>query len=60
MFIYRASTSVRLYAARLARLTFLRSGRPCCLIGGTSKKNHQALIAKPYLYDYLVDYRDAD
>lgn len=60
MFVYKASTSVRLCAARLVRLSFLRSGRPCCLIGGTSKKKHQALMAKPYLYDYLVGCHDAD
>lgn len=29
-------------------------------MGAAGKKNHQMLMAEPYSYDYLVDYRDDD
>ena len=56
VFIYGASTSVGLYAAQLTQL----SPTKVRLIGAASKARHAMLLAPPYNYSALVDYRDAD
>jgi NADPH:quinone reductase-like Zn-dependent oxidoreductase len=58
--IYSASTSVGLYAAQMARASAKVAGRQIKLFGTASKARWDFLKAAPYLYDYLVDYRDQD
>ncbi|MCJ1451544.1 hypothetical protein MMC28_001883 [Mycoblastus sanguinarius] len=60
VFIYGASTSVGLYAAQLVRRSAEVSGRSINLFGAVSQKHFRMLQAKPYGYDGLVDYHDAD
>jgi NADPH:quinone reductase-like Zn-dependent oxidoreductase len=57
--IYGASTSVGLYAAQLVHQAASASGRRIVLIGVASKARFPLLQARPYTYDFLVDYRDA-
>jgi NADPH:quinone reductase-like Zn-dependent oxidoreductase len=58
--IYSASTSVGLYAAQMARISAKASGKKIKLFGTASKSRWEFLKAKPYLYNHLVDYKDAD
>lgn len=60
--IYGATTSVGLYAAQLVRLSepLLPPGTKLRLFGVASSKHQQLLSGKPYAYDVLMDYKDAD
>lgn len=60
VFIYGATTSVGLYAAQLVQRGAEKSGLKIKLFGAASPRHHPMLTAKPYSYDGLVDYRDAD
>ncbi|KAJ6444611.1 ABC transporter [Purpureocillium lavendulum] len=60
VFLYGSSTSLALYAAQLVHLSASASGRRIRLIGAASASKHEFLRAKPYSYDFLVDYRDPD
>ena len=60
IFIYGASTSVGLYAAQFVHQSAESSGKSINLFGAASQKHFEMLKAKPYSYDGLVDYRDAD
>ena len=60
VFIYGASTSVGLFAAKLLRLSSREHGREFRLLGAASPAQHAALKNAPYGYDVLVDYRAAD
>ncbi|ROV98377.1 hypothetical protein VMCG_07199 [Cytospora schulzeri] len=58
-FVFGASTSVGMYVAQLVRRSAEMSGRRVRLIGAASPKNWDMLKSEPYVYDHLVDYRDA-
>ncbi|ROW04625.1 hypothetical protein VPNG_07398 [Cytospora leucostoma] len=58
-FVFGASTSVGMYVAQLVRRSAERGGRRVRLIGSASPRRWDMLKAEPYLYDHLVDYRDA-
>ncbi|KAK1523897.1 uncharacterized protein CCOS01_08984 [Colletotrichum costaricense] len=60
VFIYGATTSLGLFAAQLVRLAEKTFGTQIRLIGAASSAKHGMLRQAPYLYDELVDYRDAD
>ncbi|KAI0121275.1 chaperonin 10-like protein [Xylariales sp. AK1849] len=59
-FIYGATTSVGMYAAQLVRRAADANRSNVKLIGAASKARFSMLLAEPYRYDALVDYRDAD
>jgi NADPH:quinone reductase-like Zn-dependent oxidoreductase len=58
--IYGASTSVGLYAAQLVHHAASASGKRIVLIGVASRARFPLLQARPYTYDFLVDYHDAE
>jgi NADPH:quinone reductase-like Zn-dependent oxidoreductase len=58
--IYGASTSVGLYAAQMVRISARANGKGIRLFGVASKARWDLLMAEPYYYDHLVDYRDDD
>jgi NADPH:quinone reductase-like Zn-dependent oxidoreductase len=58
--IYGASTSVGLYAAQLVHHAASASGKRIVLIGVASRARFPLLQARPYIYDFLVDYHDAE
>ncbi|CVL07882.1 related to toxD gene [Fusarium mangiferae] len=58
--IYGATTSLGLFAAQLVRLSEKFSGTKVNLIGVASASKHDLLRAKPYAFDALIDYHDAD
>lgn len=58
-FVSGASTSVGMYVAQLVRRSAERGGRRVRLIGSASPERWDMLRAEPYLYDHIVDYRDA-
>ena len=60
VFIYGASTSVGLFAAKLLRLSSRETGCSYHLLGAASAARHGMLQEAPYGYDGLVDYRAAD
>lgn len=59
-FVNGASTSVGMYVAQLVRRSAEMAGRTVKLIGLASPRHFARLQAEPYLYDHLVDYRDAN
>ncbi|KAM0427387.1 hypothetical protein ACHAQK_012102 [Fusarium lateritium] len=58
--IYGATASLGLFAAQLVRLSEKFSGVKVNLIGVASASKHDLLRAKPYSFDALIDYHDAD
>ncbi|KAL5610400.1 hypothetical protein FOVSG1_005081 [Fusarium oxysporum f. sp. vasinfectum] len=58
--IYGATASLGLFAAQLVRLSEKFSGSRINLIGVASASKHDLLRAKPYSFDVLIDYHDAD
>ncbi|KAG5770247.1 hypothetical protein H9Q72_002821 [Fusarium xylarioides] len=58
--IYGATASLGLLAAQLVRLSEKLSGTKVNLIGVASASKHDLLRAKPYAFDALIDYHDAD
>ncbi|KAF5674605.1 ToxD-like protein [Fusarium denticulatum] len=58
--IYGATASLGLFAAQLVRLSEKFSGTKVNLIGVASASKHDLLRAKPYAFDVLIDYHDAD
>ena len=59
-FVYGASTAVGLYVAQMARISAQKSGRKLRLYGAASQKKWEMLTSKPYRYDGVVDYHEAD
>ncbi|KAF4962232.1 hypothetical protein FSARC_9684 [Fusarium sarcochroum] len=58
--IYGATASLGLFAVQLVRMSEKVSGTRINLIGAASASKHALLRAKPYAYDVLIDYHDAD
>ncbi|KAG5751266.1 hypothetical protein H9Q70_006106 [Fusarium xylarioides] len=58
--IYGATASLGLLAAQLVRLSEKLSSTKVNLIGVASASKHDLLRAKPYAFDVLIDYHDAD
>lgn len=58
-FIAGASTSVGMYVAQLVRRSAEVSGKRVRLIGAASPHQWDMLMAEPYGYETLVDYRDS-
>ncbi|KAJ4029354.1 hypothetical protein NW761_013962 [Fusarium oxysporum] len=58
--IYGVTASLGLFATQLVRLSEQFSGRKICLIGVASASKHDLLREKPYSFDVLIDYHDAD
>jgi NADPH:quinone reductase-like Zn-dependent oxidoreductase len=57
--IYGASTSIGMYAAQLIHHAARASGRRIVLVGVASQARFPLLQAKPYAYDFLLDYHNA-